>query len=297
MSDWNPLLVDVLAKRLCATAGLPAAVARTPIRVWELSGVERLHLASGAAVILKYARPPFTDERHALSQAALRVPVPAVIAATTHRGVAAMLLVDLGESSRQAELRDAAMAAARLHAGGRGAGFADLDEFALRSMPAQMLDTLDLRQNAGPDADAVRAPLIRLDKVAGERAVGAWRQPYGMCHGELHPTAIHIDESGWWLLDLATAYNGPGLLDLASWFGNRAYPDAIAMRSLISLYVEAGGHPDAHADRGGMPAPIWAMAWHRVCAADWQLRHAPDPEARSLVAARQLRIAAALMRA
>jgi hypothetical protein len=297
MTVWNPLLVDVLARRLCVQAGLPAPVDRTPIRVWELSGVERLHLPSGAAVILKYSRPPFTDERHALSQAAFRVPVPAVIAATMHRGVAAMLLVDLGETSRKADLRDAATAAARLHDGGCGAGLADLDEFALRSMPAQMLDTLDLLQHADPVADAVRALLIRLDKVAGARTVGAWRPPYGMCHGELHHTAIHIDESGWWLLDLATAHNGPGLLDLASWFGTRAHPDAIAMRSLISLYVEAGGHPDAHADRGGLPAPIWAMAWHRVCAANWQLHHAPDSEARLLVAARQLRIAAALMRA
>ena len=40
---------------------------------------------------------------------------------------------------------------------------------------------------------------------------------------------------------------------------------------LIHAYVAAGGHPDAEADRGGLPAARWALGWHRVWAAWWLL--------------------------
>ena len=36
-------------------------------------------------------------------------------------------------------------------------------------------------------------------------------------HSEFHPTSLHIGRDGRRLLDFARTFNGPGLLDLASW--------------------------------------------------------------------------------
>jgi hypothetical protein len=298
MSGWDAPLVVHLTTRLCAAARLTAPVRREPIRAWALSCVERLHLDDGETVIVKCARPPFRNEYRALKLAAERgVPVPTVLATFAYEDVIAMLLTDLGPISRPTEASDAALAAARLHAGGPAVGLAELDETALRILPARTVGLLDDRPHDDPPLmiDQIRSLLIRLDKMADQRAEGADRPPYGMCHGELHHTAIHIGQTGGTLLDLATAHNGPGLLDLASWAGTRTHPDPDALRALIARYIAAGGHPDAHADRGGLPAPVWAAAWHRVCAAEWQLRHAAHTEAGLRVVARQLRTAALLM--
>jgi hypothetical protein len=64
---------------------------------------------------------------------------------------------------------------------------------------------------------------------------------------------------------------GPGLLDLASWSGLRRPADPPATRRLIEQYARAGGHHEALAERGGLPAERWALGWHRVRAAHWLL--------------------------
>ncbi|MEJ3750592.1 aminoglycoside phosphotransferase family protein [Actinomycetes bacterium KLBMP 9797] len=298
MKGWDPQVVAHLTARLCADARLPAPGRREPLGVWALSCVERVHLDDGGTVIVKCARPPFRNEYRAIMLAADRgIPVPTVLATIAYEAVIAMLLTDLGPISRSTEASDAALAAAQLHADGPADGLVDLDETALRALPDRTLHLLDegADDDPSPATEQIRSLLVRLDKMAVKRAADAERPPYGMCHGELHHTAIHIGHAGWTMLDLATAHNGPGLLDLASWSGTRTPPEPDALRSLIARYVAAGGHPDAHADRGGLPAPVWAAAWHRVCAAEWQLRHAADAEAGLQVAARQLRTAALLM--
>jgi hypothetical protein len=44
-------------------------------------------------------------------------------------------------------------------------------------------------------------------------------------------------------VDLARAFTGPGLLDLASWHGTIAPPDPQAAVRLITAYIKAGNKP------------------------------------------------------
>ncbi len=110
--------------------------------------------------------------------------------------------------------------------------------------------------------------------AAPDRAAGANLPPFGLVHGELHPTSIHIGARGPYLLDLAKAFIGPGLLDLATWHGTRHPPDAKRMHAQILRYVASGGYPDALTARGGIPAAEWALGWHRLWAANWLLDQA-----------------------
>lgn len=252
---------------LLADAGLPADPAREPLRVWEHSGVERLRFSGQASVVLKYADAPFDREHLALGLAARHgVPVPRVRAARTAPGVLLMLLDDLGEPAREASDDDGARAAVRLHAADAAGGtwLGRVDTAVLAAMPHRMADRLARLELP----EAARLALT-LGAAAPHRAAGAELPPFGLCHSEYHPTSLHIGPRTWHLLDFARAFTGPGLLDLASWHGTIADPDAARTQALIESYAAAGGHTQALAARGGLDAASWALGWHRTWVADW----------------------------
>ncbi|HWR49296.1 MAG TPA: hypothetical protein VN327_17055 [Pseudonocardiaceae bacterium] len=275
----NQVAVSRLLARLTAEAGLPRVTCREPIRVWRLSGVERLRPSGGPTVVFKYARPPFTGEDRVLATlAAQAVPVPRVSAAAVLDGMLGMILEDLGDPVRAATEHDAAVAAVRLHAACPALWLDKLSEPELAALPGKALARLEALRAAGRFADAsdLFSLLTALDRMAPARAAGTERPPFGFCHGELHPSALLITPrlitpTGWRLLDFAMAFTGPGLLDLAAWSGLRRPADPPRTRRLIERYVHSGGHRDALADRGGLPAERWALGWHRVQAASWLL--------------------------
>lgn len=89
--------------------------------------------------------------------------------------------------------------------------------------------------------------------------------PFGWVHAEFHPTSLHIGPTGWRLLDMARAFTGPGLLDLASWHTTLHAPDPLRLGAFLEQYVTAGGAPDVLAQRGGgLAAEAWAVGWHRM---------------------------------
>lgn len=256
---------DLLAP-LLASAGLPDDPQREHVRVWAHSGVERLRFADGTSVVFKYADSPFDTEHVALRLAEHHgVPVPALLAARTIPGMLGMLLEDLGEPVRDADDRDGAHAAVTLHRVTTGAPrMTRLDTSALADLPRRITDRLqrlDLVHLAGN----ARA----LDTVAASRASGAELPPFGLCHSEFHPTSLHISRNGWRLLDLARAFIGPGLLDLASWHGTLDNPQPARTLDLIESYVAAGGSRQALTMRGGLDTASWALGWHRAWAVDW----------------------------
>src|SRR5262245_17552345 len=102
--------IDALYQRL--TRRLDGEVIdREEVRVWELSGVERLHLAGGGTVIFKYAEQPFADEARVLRHVTgHELPVPDVLAATHSSGALGMLLTDLGPATREPTIVEAVTA-------------------------------------------------------------------------------------------------------------------------------------------------------------------------------------------
>src|ERR1019366_4801727 len=136
---------------------------------------------------------------------------------------------------------------------------------------AMLMDDLGkpVREANDYDGACAAARLPRLDGAGASRAAGAQLPPFGLCHSQYHPTSLHIGERGWHLLDFARAFNGPGLLDIASWSGTLNAPNPARTLGLIESYVEAGGHRQALAARGGLDAASWALGWHRVWVADW----------------------------
>lgn len=278
-----------------ADLGAPTVLATEPIRIWRLSGVERIIL-HGENVVFKYALAPFTNEHTVLADLNQQgVPVPALRAAAVVDGMLGMILEDLGNPVRDATEHDAAVTAVRLHGAEVPAGLDRLGEQELAALPGQALNYLDRLQIEGrySGTDDLRNHLTALDRVATQRATGADRPPFGLCHGELHPSAVHIRPAGWRALDFAMALHGPGLLDLAAWSGLRLPPDPPRTRALIERYVHLGGHPEVTADRGGLPAEHWALGWHRVQAAHWLLScavngiDAPDTDNRHLTVLRR----------
>ncbi|MFK3980578.1 hypothetical protein ACI2K4_09415 [Micromonospora sp. NPDC050397] len=275
-------------------AGLAAPERRLPIRVWRLSGVERVHLANGETCILKYAEAPFAHEAQALTiAAARRIPVPTLRAASTGNGVLAMILDDLGRSIRPPHSADAVAAAVRLHEGGPAPGLPTVSQSTLQTLPGQGLALVDHLHTVGriADPEQLRRPLTALASNARRLAADAERPPYGLCHGELHPSAMHIGPAGWHLLDLALAHTGPGLLDLASWYGTREAPNQHSLERLINGYIASGGDPAANTDRGRVPATVWALGWHRIASAVWHLGQAVRDAARDRVDPADLRAA------
>jgi hypothetical protein len=131
--------VSALFRQLADTAHLDGAI-REPIRIWDRSGVERIHLSGGASVVFKYAEAPFDSEDTILAALAARgLPVPALHAAA-HRGdVLGMLLEDLGPEQREADDEEGAAVAVTLHAVGEIPGLPRLGHDDLVGLPARSL--------------------------------------------------------------------------------------------------------------------------------------------------------------
>ncbi|MEU4999688.1 aminoglycoside phosphotransferase family protein [Streptomyces sp. NPDC021622] len=267
-ANLNAELLD----SVLTAAGQTAAVAREEVRVWSMSGVERLMFADGATAIFKYAKKPFDSEDQALRLAhTLGVPVPKVHASAVLDGWLGMLLEDLGTPIRDADDLDGAAAAVVLHRTRTGAALPVLDREGLRVLPSRALDHLDQLRKAERwhDTGDIENALDRIAQAAEARSAGSTTAPFGWVHSEFHPTSLHIGQRGWRLLDFARAFTGPGLLDLASWHGTLDDPDPVRLRVFLETYVTEGGTPDALAERGGIAAEKWALGWHRMWAVEW----------------------------
>ncbi|MFI7295409.1 phosphotransferase family protein [Streptomyces sp. NPDC050121] len=260
-----------LVDNLLTIAGQSAAE-REEVRVWSMSGVERLTFTDGTTAIFKYAKKPFDSEDQALRLArTLGVPVPAVQASAVVDGWLGMLLEDLGPAAREADDLDGAAAAVVLHGTRTAAALPVLDPERLRTLPSRALEHLGRLRKAErwQDADDVEVALDRIARAAEARSAGATVAPFGWVHSEFHPTSLHIGRHGWRLLDFARAFTGPGLLDLASWHGTLDTPDPVRLRVFLDTYVTEGGAPDALTPRGGLTAENWALGWHRMWAVEW----------------------------
>jgi hypothetical protein len=257
-----------------AAQGRPA---RVPIRLWVLSGVERVSIPGGGTAIFKHAREPFTGEADVLEHLqAQGFPVPWVLAAVRREHDLGMLLEDLGEPVRSATDEDGAEAAVAVHAVKAPSRLAVLGQDALAALPGAARVSLDVLRARGRwvDTDGLDELLEQLAVAAHDLADGAEVAPFGLCHSEFHPTSVHIGASGRRVLDWARAFVGPGLLDLASWQGTTGPADLGALKRLIESYIHAGGTPDAAAPRAGLPAAAWALGWHRLWIIAWYLDQA-----------------------
>lgn len=148
-----------------------------------------------------------------------------------------------------------------------------LDATALATLPERALGWLAQLREVGrwgtAEADYIKRDLERVAKVAERRSQGAERPPFGLAHSEFHPTSVHIGPGGMRILDWARAYAGNGLLDLVSWQGTRDPLDLDKVSDLIEAYVAAGGPTEARAERGGLPAHVWASGWDKMWVCEW----------------------------
>lgn len=271
----DPRPAQSTIRALTEQAGLARPHRRRTLQTWSLSHVERITLSDDSTIICKTARAPFTSEARTLrALSASTVPVPRVLAEAHFGGSLVMLLEDLGESDVIACDRDGAIAAAALHrAGAEPAGLARLDTAALAALPETMLVAVrTLCTDGRLHLEAPTEPILE-DLVAARHRLsrGAELPPFGLSHGELHPSSLHVTGTNRYLLDFGMAFIGPGLLDLATWQGTRQPPDPTRLSRQMAFYTAAGGHPLLHHQRGGLPACIWALGWHRLHSAAWLL--------------------------
>ncbi|MFI1185134.1 phosphotransferase family protein [Streptomyces californicus] len=260
-----------LLGNLLTAFGQTTAV-REEVRVWSMSGVERVTFSDGSTAIFKYAKKPFDSEDQALRLArTLDVPVPQLHTSAVLDDWLGMLMEDLGPTARDAEDLDGIAAAVVLHSTRTASALPVLDRERLRTLPVRSLKHLERLRKADRwrDAEDVAGALDRIAQAAEVRSAGATREPFGWVHSEFHPTSLHIGERGWRLLDFARAFTGPGLLDLASWHGTIEPPHPVRLRVFLEQYVIAGGAPEALAPRGGLTAENWALGWHRMWAVEW----------------------------
>jgi hypothetical protein len=260
-----------LLDNLLTTVGLSTAT-REEVRVWSMSGVERVTFADGTTAVFKYAKKPFDREHQALRVAhSFGVPVPQVHAFAVLDGWLGMLMDDLGPSVRDADDLDGAAAAVVLHSAPTADSLSVMGRERLRALPARALEHLAAlrKDDRWQDADDIEEALDRIAGATDARSAGATTAPFGWVHSEFHPTSLHIGKQGWRLLDFARAFTGPGLLDLASYHGTVDSPDPVRLRVFLEQYVTAGGTPDALASRGGLTAENWALGWHRMWAVEW----------------------------
>ncbi|MCX4883534.1 phosphotransferase family protein [Streptomyces sp. NBC_00847] len=260
-----------LLDNLLTMAGRTTAV-REDVRVWSMSGVERLTFPDASTAIFKYAKRPFDGEDKALRLAhTLGVPVPQVHASAVLDGWLGMLMEDLCPAVRDADDLDGTAAAVVLHGIRTAAALPVLDQARLRTLPNQALEHLAQLRKAErwQDTDDIEDTLDLIAQAAEARSAGTTVAPFGWVHSEFHPTSLHISQRGWRLLDFARAFTGPGLLDLASWHGTLDTPQPVRLRVFLEQYVTAGGTPDALTRRGGLTAENWALGWHRMWAVEW----------------------------
>ena len=267
---------EQLLADLCTKADLPTPTRTTTLQTQPLSAVYRLHHPTGTT-IYKETTGPFTSEDHILQAAAAAgLPVPAVHATGEAHGRLGILMADLGDPARPPTDRDAATLAAHLHQVTPPATLPVYDAATLAQLPDRALTQVTRLRTTGrlPAAAALTANLAALARLAPHTA-GTDHPPLVICHGEYHPTSLHIDDTGrTYLLDWAKAYTGPATLDLAMWLGTRHQPNPARMRALLHTYVAAGGHPDTLQPRGGHRPEHWALAWHRIWSATWILTQA-----------------------
>jgi hypothetical protein len=200
-----------------------------------------------------------------------------VIAAVQQDGWLGMIMNDLGHPGREPGTRDAAVIAAAIHAVPAegvlpGLGLGQLSEAARRIAERAPKHHLSF---------AVQGHAADLAAAAPDLAAPACIPPLGMCHSEFHPESVIIAGGQWHTYDLARAFNGPGLIDLASWQGTTRPPSTDDLAGLITAYVTAGGNPAARESRAGLPPERWALGFHRLWAVDWylqqlELRWIPD---------------------
>lgn len=235
-------------------------------RVWRFSSVWRIRVPGGGTAIYKEAHRPLDREHAALRcAAAAGIPVPRVLAAVQRDGRLGMIMTDLGEPGRTADDADAAAIAAALH---RCPGSEDLPVLGAAGLAAMPGRIAARARETGlpPEAPAMAG---RLQAEARRLAAPAETPPFGLCHREFHPDSVIIRDGRQYVYDLARAFRGPGLIDLASWHGTVTAPDPRALAALIAAYADAGGHPSALDHRAGLPPEAWALGWHRVWACDW----------------------------
>lgn len=107
---------------------------REEVRVWSMSGVERVTFPDGSTAIFKYAKKPFDSEDQALRLAhTLGVPVPQIHGSAMIDGWLGMLMEDLGPSAREADDLDGVAAAVVLHSTRTAPGLPVLDQERLRA--------------------------------------------------------------------------------------------------------------------------------------------------------------------
>ncbi|MDX3385691.1 aminoglycoside phosphotransferase family protein [Streptomyces niveiscabiei] len=232
-----------LLDNLLAAIGRTSAV-REEVRVWSMSGVERVTFPDSTTTVVKYAKKPFDSEDQALRLAhTLGVPVPQVHASAVLDGWLDMLMV--GPSVREADDLDGAAAAVILHSTRTAPPLPVLDQERLRTLPARALEYLERLRKADrwQDADDVEDTLAQIARAA------------------------------------ARAFTGPVLRDLASWHGTIGTPDPVRLRVFLEQYVTAGGTPDALTAESWALGwhRMWAVEWFMEQAVRWIADPAADP--------------------
>ncbi|MER7035714.1 aminoglycoside phosphotransferase family protein, partial [Streptomyces albidoflavus] len=146
-------LSATLLNDLCALNGKPLPE-RTEIRVWGMSGVERVTFPDSTTAVFKYAKEPFDREAQALRLAyQRRLPVPALHATAMQDKWLGMLMDDLGTPVRDADDLDGVAAAVMLHAARPASGLPLLDGEGLAALPGRALDHLQRLRKADRWAD------------------------------------------------------------------------------------------------------------------------------------------------
>jgi hypothetical protein len=256
-----------LLRAALTQAGWPPDAQCDPVRhVLPFSGVWRLRQPGGGTAIYKEAWHPLDNEHTALRYARSKgLPVPQVLAAVRQDGRLGMIMTDLGLPDREATDRDAATIAAALHRIPVDRVLPVTGPAELAAMPAQI--AASARKHGLPALVAALA--ARLEAIAISSASAAATPPVGLCHSEFHPESVIVRQGHWHTYDLARAFHGPGLIDIASWHGTVSAPDPQATAGLIDAYVSAGGHRSALELRDGRPPENWALGWHRIWTCNW----------------------------